>query len=444
LPSSVYGRLLSRVVVAGALVIATVAVVVVLLGGGSSYEINARFSDAGQIVSGDLVEVGGLQVGRVAQVRLTADGLADLVLDITDKRLEPLHLGTIASVALPALAGEANRVVTLAPGPRSRPAIRDGGVLPEADTRGAVDLDELLDVLTPRTRRNVQQLIARGAETVSPPAGRRFNRALRYLTPAFSQTAALGRQLLADRAGLQQLLSSTAAVAAALAPRAGDIQGAVANTSRTLGEVASQSAALSDSLRRAPGVFEQLGGVLKDTDFALGALTPTLRDLRPVAAPAAALLSSLLPVARNAEPAITAISALLPKARRALEEIVPVAREAVPALESVAAGIGPLLPVISGLRPYMPDLIGGFFQGVTGNSGGVYDANGHFIRASPAVGQGGGLTGLLPSLGALPVLSPRTGLTARCPGGATAPAFDLSNPWVPPGPKTCNPADDVP
>jgi phospholipid/cholesterol/gamma-HCH transport system substrate-binding protein len=445
MPSSVYDRLLSRVAVTGALLIAVVAVVLVLSGGGRSYTVNAEFSDAGQIVSGDLIEIGGLQVGRVSDVKLTPNGLADLVLNITDPSLEPLHAGTVATVALVGLAGEANRVITLQPGPRTNPAIRNGGVLPETSTRGVVDLDQLLNTLTPRTRHNLQQLIAQGAHVVSPPAGRQFNAALRFLDPAFSQTAQLGRDLVSDRAGLQQLLTSTASLAAALAPRAGDITGAVSNTAATLSQVASQSAALSDALQRAPAVFGQLRGVLGDTDYGLGAIEPALRDLRPVAAPAASLLRALSPVASNALPAITAIRALLPQARAALEAVVPVAREAVPALKSVAAGIGPLLGVVEGLRPYMPDLIGGFFQGVTGNSGGGYDANGHYVRASPVAGQGGGLTALLPSLAPLPVLSPRTGLNDRCPGGATAPAFDLSNPWIPPGLSSiCNPRQDVP
>lgn len=444
MPTSVYDRLLSRVAVAGALVIAVVAVTIVLTGGGSSYTVNAEFTDAGQIVSGDLIEIGGLQVGRVSEVKLTPDGLADLVLNITDPSLIPLHRGTVASVALVGLAGEANRVIDLVPGPEAEPPIRDGGVLPQTSTRGAVDLDELLDTLTPRTRHSLQQLIGQAAHAVSPPAGHEFNTALQYLNPAFSQTDQLGRELIGDRAGLQQLLRSTASLAAALAPRAGDITGAIQNTAATLSRVAAQDGSLSDALHRAPAVFGQLRGVLSDTDYALGVVKPALRDLRPVAGPAAGLLRALAPVAVNALPAITAIRALEPKARAALRSIVPVAREAVPALKSVESGIKPLIPAIDGLRPYMPDLIGGFFQGVSGNSGGAYDANGHYVRASPVVGRGGGLTGLLPSLTGLPVLDPRTGLVARCPGGATAPAFDLSNPWVPPGPSTCDPADDVP
>ncbi|HEV3056088.1 MAG TPA: MlaD family protein [Solirubrobacteraceae bacterium] len=444
MPSAVYGRSLPRLAGLAALVIAGIALLIVILTpGGSAYTINAEFTDAGQIVAGDLVEVGGLGVGSVQAVKLTPHGLADLVLEISDPSFVPLHQGTVAAVALPALAGEANRVIALQPGPRRAGRIPDGGVLPAADTRGAVDLDVLLDTLDPGTRRSLQLLIAQGARAVARPADTQFNRGLRYLNPALSQTTSFGRQLLSDRAALSELVSTTASLAGALAAKRNDLTSAVSSTARTLTQVSDQAGALGDALARAPAVFTQTRQVLDDTNYALKQLDPTLEALQPTAKPAAMLLRHVYPVVNDALPTVTAINALLPDAERALNAMIPVAREAVPALQSITSGIGPLLPVVAGLRPFMPDLIGGFFDGVAANNGGTYDANGHYLRVSPSVGQGGGLTGLLPPLQPLPVLAPRTGLTDRCPGGATAPAPDGSNPWVPPGSHICNPKQDV-
>jgi phospholipid/cholesterol/gamma-HCH transport system substrate-binding protein len=444
MPSSVYGRSLPRLAGLAALLIAAVAVALLILSpGGSSYTVNAEFTDAGQIVSGDLVQVGGLEVGTVQDVKLTRNGLADLVLSVTDRSLVPLHQGTVAAVALPALAGEANRVVTLAPGPRSNRVIPDGGVLSTASTKGAVDLDMLLDSLDPGTRRAIQQLIAQGARAVAPPADRQFNRGIAYLNPALSQTSALGRQLLSDRASLSTLVTSAASLADALAAKRDDITGAVLHTAATLNQIAGQSRALGDAIAHAPAVFRQTRLVLADADYALGRLRPTLSALAPVAGPAAALLEHLYPVATDALPTVAAIQELLPAARRALDAMIPVAREAVPALQSIDRGIGPLLPVVAGLRPFMPDLIAGFFDGVAANMGGTYDANGHYLRVTPTAGRGGGLTNLLPAIGTL--LSPRTGLTDRCPGGGTAPAPDGSNPWIPRDLHgLCDPKQDVP
>jgi phospholipid/cholesterol/gamma-HCH transport system substrate-binding protein len=445
MPTFLFGRLVPRLAGLAAVAVALVALLVVLLSGGGPYTVNAEFSDAGQIVSGDLVEVGGLEVGRVAEVKLTPNGLADLVLSISDRSVVPLHAGTIAQVALPGLAGEANRVITLTPGPSSAAPIPDHGVLPTADTRGAVDLDELLDTLDPGTRKSIQRLIARSARAVAPPAAQQFNAGLKYLNPAFSQTSALGRGLLADPAALRQLVGSTASLAAALASRRADLTGVVVSTAAALRQIASQSAALGDVLRRAPTVFRQTRAVLQDTDYALGVLDPTLRELQPVAMPAAELIRQLLPVTREALPTVAALRTLVPQARSSLHALIPVARQAVPALISITKGIGPLLPVVAGLRPFMPDLIGGFFDGVSANTAGGYDANGHYLRVTPTVGNGGGLTELLSSLGPLPELSPRIGLTDRCPGGATQPAPDGSNPFIPPGePGICNPKQDMP
>ncbi len=445
MPSAVYGRSLPRLAGLAALIMAGIALLIVIGGpGGSAYTVNAEFTDAGQIVAGDLVEVGGLEVGTVQAVKLTPHGLADLVLNISDPRFVPLRQGTVAAVALPALAGEANRVIALQPGPRRASPISDGGVLPTADTRGAVDLDVLLDTLDPGTRRSLQQLIAQSARAVARPADTQFNRAVPYLNPALSQTTALGRQLLSDRAALSELVSSTASFAGALAGQHNDLTDAVSSTAQTLNQVADQAGALGDALSRAPAVFTQTRQVLTDTNYALRQLDPTLEALQPVAEPAATLLRRVYPVVRDALPTVRAINALLPDAARALKAMIPVAREAVPALQSITTGIGPLLPVVDGLRPFMPDLIGGFFDGVAANNGGAYDANGHYLRVTPSAGQGGGLTGLLPPLQPLPVLAPRTGLTDRCPGGATGPAPDGSNPWDPPGSKICDPKQDVP
>ena len=71
---------MARVSALFALAIAVVAVIVVIAGAGSTYTIHAEFSDAGQLVSGDLVTVAGHQVGSVGAIRLSGNGLADVQL----------------------------------------------------------------------------------------------------------------------------------------------------------------------------------------------------------------------------------------------------------------------------------------------------------------------------------------------------------------------------
>ena len=44
-----------------------------------------------------------------------------------------------------------------------------------------------------------------------------------------------------------------------------------------------------------------------------------------------------------------------------------------------------MLPILSALRPYTPELVAGFGGAYFGTIGGYYDANGHYVRIAPVV-----------------------------------------------------------
>ena len=96
----------------------------------------------------------------------------------------------------------------------------------------------------------------------------------------------------------------------------------------------------------------------------------------------------------------------------------------------------------AGLRQYGPDTLVGTAL-IYGAGTGYYDANGHFMRAqivSAADAPGADLNNLLG--GPNPPAGLHTGHHSRCPGGATQPAPDKSNPRIE-DPSLCNPKDDV-
>ena len=177
-------------------------------------------------------------------------------------------------------------------------------------------------------------------------------------------------------------------------------------------------------------------------------------DLQPVAGRLARLLALVVPAGREAIPTIAGIQALVPSAKRALLALPGVVKVATPAVTSLTRSLRQSEPLLSGLRPYAPDSVAGFFNGNGGASGGAYDANGHYLKGlSTFQGNGGSsLTGLLNLLGKLsssvgPYNGERSGLLAPCPGGGNPPAPDRSNPWSSPDTlpqvgKLCNPGDN--
>jgi phospholipid/cholesterol/gamma-HCH transport system substrate-binding protein len=431
-----------------ALAIATAAIVVVLLSGGTTYVLHAEFSDAGQLVKGDLVTVAGHSVGSVGGISLSPDGLADVELDISDSSITPIRADSIATIGQLSLTGVANRFVGLTPGEGA--PIPSGGTLPVSQTHGIVDLDSVLDALTPRVRDSLQQILKTGGYLVGRPTSSDLNELAAYLNPALSQTAQLTAEIASNRYALDQLVSSAAEVSTALAAGSPQLGSAVTSTARTFREVASERSALEDAISRAPAVLDQGTGVLRDTNYTLKVLNPVLGELQPVAPRLASLLRVVVPVARNAIPTIADVQALIPGADEALQELPRVVGEATPAVRSLTAALGPVMPILEGFRAYVPEVVAGFFEGFGGSEGGYYDANGHYIRVQPVLsGTATGLHGALTLLGDLsgtfgPLKGQRTGLLARCPGGGSPPATAGGNPWTDPdtGPDICNPADD--
>ncbi len=425
----------SRIVAIGALIAAVIAVFV-LMAGGDGYRITARFVDAGQLVKGGSVQVGGRTVGAIKAIRISDDGLAELDLSISDDAITPLRRGTLARIRTVGLTGVANRFVELEPGPSTGDEIESGGTLSTTETRGIVDLDVLLNAFDPATRGRLQRIIRNGANVFKGRTGA-ANAGLAYLAPALYQSSELAQELVYDRNALENLIRDGATTAAALASRDEDITQGISSTATTLRAIASQREALADALQRAPALLNRPGGAFGELRQTLQEVRPALRELRPVAPPLVALLRELGPASRQARPVLLRVNGLLPALARGLRGLPATRNKAVPALESSVRTIIALAPIVDGLRPYTPEIVNGVVSGLGARAAGYFDANGHFARIglnSPAnvlagvLNNGQGVGGF------------ETFKDFRCPGAATDPADDGSNPYVE-KPESCDPED---
>ncbi len=417
---------------------------VLILGGGrGSYRLEAVVQNAGQLVKGNLVTVGGVRVGQVTAIELTDRNLARVVMRIDDGALTPLHRGTTATIRSTSLSSVAGRQVALAPGPNDAAAVPDGGTITLRDTRPIVEIDELLNTLDAQTRSALQQVVHGGAVQFGGHLAA-ANRGLEALDPALSQTVRTTDALLADQGALERFVVQAAAVVGAVAPRDAALEQGIVNGATVARAIAGETASLQDTLDRAPALLRRSNSTLVDLRATLRDAQPALREARPVSPRLARLLRRLEPLTRRARPVVADVRGILGDLRAALEELPATDRIGRPALESATSALGASQHIVAAARPYVPDVVAGLLNGFGGTTGGYYDANGHYARiglqGNPASGQGAG-SNLAPQPGNAGGLDAfQRDVLSRCPGAAQEAGPDGSNPWAPPE-APCKPGE---
>lgn len=409
---------IGRVAAIGAVAIAVIAVLVILLSGGSSYQVKAIFQDAGQIVSGDQVEVSGNTVGSVSNLELTPNGQAQLTLSINDSKVTPLHEGTQATVRQASLSGIANRYVDLRLGPGTAPTIPTNGTIDITHTTSAVDLDELFDTLDAPTRKGIQDIF-QGSASQYAGQGSVAQAAWQYLNPAVASASVLFKEINRDTSRFTNFIVKSGNLVTDLAQRRSDLSGLVENLSTTTEALASQQTALGQSIQRLPGFM-----ALADTTFvnlrsALDDLTPLVDASKPVAPKLQALLEQLKPLAEQAVPTVHDLANIICTPQHEAvgcsnpgpnQDLIDLTRLQVPlaavtvhnvfangksrpgAFPQSIDALNKSTPELATARPYAVDLTG-WFEGFT--HPGIIDANGGISRVAPVVGIGSLTSGSL-------------------------------------------------
>src|SRR4051794_18262442 len=436
---------LARGLAVGALGVAVV-VAILLLTGGSKHEYTLVFQNAGQLVKDNDVQIGGRRIGRVADIKLSNNNLAEVKIQV-EEPYAPLHRGTTATIRSGSLSGVANRFISLAPGPNSAPKLDDGTTLGLDKTTTSVDLDQLFDTLDPKTRKSLQDVI-KGSSEQYKGKGKQANEALKYFNPALSTTSRLVNELDRDQQSLQDFIIYTARATTALAERRGDVSSLVSNANTSAGAIADESASLNRALKVLPQTLRQANTTFVNLRSTLDDLDELVDASKPVAPKLAPFFRQLRPLVTDAQPTIKDLRTLIsrPGAGNDLIDLLrtqpPLTQVAKPAFRNAVKGLQQGTPVLQFIRPYAPDLIGWFRD--FGQSTANYDANGHFARISPIVNAfqftdnpaGGTLTALKPAERQVGLQS---GKIRRCAGGATQTATDGSNPYAPEG-WDCDPS----
>jgi phospholipid/cholesterol/gamma-HCH transport system substrate-binding protein len=439
------GSSLARILATAALIAAIALVALAMFGGGSSYQVKAVFDNAGQLVTGNQVRVGGQPVGKIADIELDDQANAVVTMDVDDA-VAPLHEGTSATIRASSLSGIANRYVSLQPGPNSNRKIDDGARIGTDDTSAPVDLDVVFDSLDAKTREGLRNVI-RGYGDWYDTRGADAGQATKYFAPFLSSGSQLAQELTLDQGVLERFVKDGARTVSAIAERRDDLAGLVVNTNQAMAAIGDESVALQRALELLPGTmrkanttFVNLRGTLDDLELlvneskpATKKLAPFFRELRPLVSDLRPTIADLRHLIRVPGPGndLIDLTAAQPELARLTSSVFP---RAIRALDRAQ-------PVVSYARQYTPDLAGWFTK--IGEVAAYYDANGHYARVMPMFSPA--RRNPDNTLEALPPQQ-RTegyqrGILRHCPGGSVQPPPDGSAPVPAEG---CNPGDTPP
>ncbi len=470
-----------RIAAIGAVIAAIVIVAILLFGGGGGYSVKAYFQNAGQLVNGNQVEIGGTPAGSVDGIKLTDSGQAEVTMSVDDA-YKPLAKQTKAVIRQASLSGIANRYVELdlPPGPKPKGkanTIPNGGTIPSTQTTTAVDLDQLFNTLDPSTRTAIKAFFRNSAAQYANKTTQQ-RLAFHYLNPALSTSSRLFSELNRDSPLLSRFLVSSAKLVTAIAQKRDQLASFVSNANATFRALGDQRTALAQAIAALPAFMRQSNTTFVNLRAALNDVDPLVNASKPVAIALRPFLAQLRPLAHDAVPTVNDLAdvVLRPGSNNDLLDLEnsfpPLARTALDtftrrmdfgtgpykvgkvrgAFPETAQALSKTSPIIAFGRPYTPDLVGWFDDfSTTGGSdaqGGVnhaqvvfnlFDLTGSLPLCSGSSAPSAACT--LP-LGPLNLIqgggraasetkTARINQFKKCPGSAEQAAVDGSNVFTP-------------
>ncbi|WP_354700220.1 hypothetical protein DSM112329_00485 [Paraconexibacter sp. AEG42_29] len=335
-----------------ALAAASLALGLGACGSDADYRVTLELKNADGLREGSLVQVGGVPVGKVAELRLQPNDRVDATLKIDADR-GPIGRNARATIASRNLLGE--KYVNLTPGDR-RAALPSGGRVGADRVTASVDLDQILDVLAPTTRAKVGVLINEaGAGLVG--RGGDLNSFLRQFPPAVDKATDLLEQVVGDNHTLGEVIERSDRFLATLTRQRRELTQLIDTAGRASQSFSAKRAELIATLDRAPGTLSELQralGEIRDTAPPLG---QAARAISATAPPLAQTLNAVEPFRQAAAPALEQLRRTSPAISRLGRQATPVLRRAQPTLSSLRGFATSLAPVSRTLDLTIDDLM---------------------------------------------------------------------------------------
>ena len=452
---------LARFAALAAVIAAAILVGLLLFrGDGDTYTLKARFINAGQLVKGNLVELGGVKIGQVTGFEVTDDGRAEVEFEV-DEDHAPLPVGSRLMIRPGSLSSVANRFIEVhlpstqpQTSGRDPPMLEDGATIDSDRTTSVVEIDTFFSMFDKKTRESIQGFF-RGGRRQYAGVGDDANRGFPYLKTNLSASSRLFRELTYDPPVLERFLVDSSRLVTALAEKEGELSPLINHLNRTTRALGSEKEALAELVGRLPPFMRTANTTYVNLRAALDDVDPLVEASKPVARKLGPYLDELRPFANEAVPTIRDLARLtgspgkgndLLELNRTYPPLADAAVDTLPRKIDYGTGAVDLgrkrgsfpeaaeafrdsAPIIAKGRPYTPDFLGWFDDF---SQTGAYDALGSFSRSQTyfnlfTVSDGG----LIPRSEAGNVFKElaKVNQFKRCPGAAEAPAPDGSNVW---------------
>ena len=235
--------------------------------GGDLYR--AEFSDASGLHRGNMVQVGGIRVGRVKDVGIEGDNLVLVTFEV-DHGVE-FGDESRASVEVLNLLGEKYLELT----PAGSGQLSSDDVIPLSRTQSAYDIVGVFGDLTSTTERIDTDQLGKALNVISDTV----DTAGPEIHSSFEGIARLSRTVASRDEQIRSLLESSRSVSKVLADRSEDIVDLMQHSDLVFKELRRRKAAIHQLLVNARVLAVQLRGVASDNEQQIGPALAQVDDL---------------------------------------------------------------------------------------------------------------------------------------------------------------------
>jgi phospholipid/cholesterol/gamma-HCH transport system substrate-binding protein len=345
-------RVLNWAPVAAIGLVVAILVAIQLGDDASGYRVRAMFSDATGLRKNSEVRINGVAVGKVQRLELGPHD--EVVAELSVERgAGPIGAGARAHLRAKNLLGA--KQVDLDPGDLTRPQ-PSGTTIPVRRTDTPVDLDQVLDVLSPDVRTRLRVLIHESGVALDG-RGSDFNKLLAQLPSALDSSRRLVDQVDGDNLALKRLLTQSDRLVGSVTEQRRSLGDLVDNAAVTLQSTVERHRQLAATIQQAPGAVTQLRRTFAKLERTVAPLRPAARSLTASAAPLTGVLKALPSLTPIAVKTLDATRRVAPSLTRLADGTTPLVRRLKPTAAQLAETATLLAPVSGTLERVAPDAL---------------------------------------------------------------------------------------